>query len=91
MGTLGILPSKCQTMLSFSRLATCQFYRHKATIPQNFTDYESIKQNYNPQIPKYFNFAKDVLDMWAEREKVQHLQNIQSSPVVFFDCHMNWS
>ncbi|XP_046884416.1 acyl-coenzyme A synthetase ACSM3, mitochondrial isoform X2 [Hypomesus transpacificus] len=69
MGTLGILPSKCQTMLSFSRLATCQFYRHKATLPQNFTDYESIKQNYNPQIPKYFNFAKDVLDVWAEREK----------------------
>ncbi|XP_010892904.2 acyl-coenzyme A synthetase ACSM3, mitochondrial isoform X1 [Esox lucius] len=41
---------------------------HRVSIPQNFTDYESIKQ-YNPQIPENFNFAKDVLDVWAEQEK----------------------
>ncbi|XP_072337748.1 acyl-coenzyme A synthetase ACSM3, mitochondrial-like isoform X2 [Scyliorhinus torazame] len=36
---------------------------------QNFTDYESIKQQYKPQVPEYFNFARDVLDKWSEVEK----------------------
>ncbi|KAJ8011577.1 hypothetical protein DPEC_G00059690 [Dallia pectoralis] len=46
----------------------CPIRGHKVSLPQNFTDYESIKQ-YNPQIPENFNFAKDVLDVWAEKEK----------------------
>ncbi|XP_067859502.1 acyl-coenzyme A synthetase ACSM3, mitochondrial [Heptranchias perlo] len=37
--------------------------------PQNFTDYESIKQQYKLQVPEYFNFASDVLDKWSEVEK----------------------
>ncbi|XP_019397735.1 PREDICTED: acyl-coenzyme A synthetase ACSM3, mitochondrial-like isoform X1 [Crocodylus porosus] len=37
--------------------------------PQNFSDYESIKQQYKPQIPEYFNFARDVLDKWTAVEK----------------------
>ncbi|XP_078415044.1 acyl-coenzyme A synthetase ACSM3, mitochondrial-like [Cetorhinus maximus] len=42
---------------------------NKTSNPQNFTDYESIKQQYKPQLPEYFNFASDVLDKWSEMEK----------------------
>ncbi|XP_041062831.1 acyl-coenzyme A synthetase ACSM3, mitochondrial [Carcharodon carcharias] len=42
---------------------------NKTSNPQNFTDYESIKQQYKPQVPEYFNFASDVLDKWSEMEK----------------------
>uniref|UniRef100_UPI00398F0385 acyl-coenzyme A synthetase ACSM3, mitochondrial-like isoform X2 n=1 Tax=Pristiophorus japonicus TaxID=55135 RepID=UPI00398F0385 len=56
---LGIL--KTQYRIFFSNNKTCN--------PQNFTDYESIKQKYKPQVPEYFNFASDVLDKWSEMEK----------------------
>ncbi|XP_043945440.1 acyl-coenzyme A synthetase ACSM3, mitochondrial-like [Protopterus annectens] len=36
--------------------------------PQNFTGYDSIKK-YKPKVPQYFNFASDVLDEWAIKEK----------------------
>ncbi|XP_078521216.1 acyl-coenzyme A synthetase ACSM3, mitochondrial-like isoform X1 [Lissotriton helveticus] len=42
---------------------------YKACVSQNFSDYESIKQNYKPEVPEYFNFASDVLDNWARMEK----------------------
>ncbi|KAL0966478.1 hypothetical protein UPYG_G00295750 [Umbra pygmaea] len=45
----------------------CQIRGRRTSLPQNFNDYESIK--YQPQIPEYFNFAEDVLDVWAEKEK----------------------
>ncbi|XP_041133643.1 acyl-coenzyme A synthetase ACSM3, mitochondrial isoform X1 [Polyodon spathula] len=48
----------------FHRLAGFQ-----SCAPQNFQDYESLRQLYRPEAPEYFNFAKDVLDRWAEREK----------------------
>lgn len=32
--------------------------------------YEAIKQQYRPEVPEYFNFARDVLDRWTEMEKV---------------------
>ncbi|XP_067912576.1 acyl-coenzyme A synthetase ACSM3, mitochondrial isoform X2 [Heterodontus francisci] len=57
--TFGIL--KTQFRSFFSNIKICN--------PQNFTDYESIKQQYKPQVPKYFNFARDVLDKWSEMEK----------------------
>ncbi|KAM7091611.1 acyl-coenzyme A synthetase ACSM3, mitochondrial-like isoform 3-T4 [Ciconia maguari] len=31
--------------------------------------YEAIKQQYRPEVPEYFNFAKDVLDRWTSVEK----------------------
>ncbi|NWH74466.1 ACSM3 synthetase, partial [Piaya cayana] len=31
--------------------------------------YEAIKQQYRPEVPEYFNFARDVLDRWTEAEK----------------------
>ncbi|KAM6244589.1 acyl-coenzyme A synthetase ACSM3, mitochondrial-like isoform 3-T6 [Spheniscus humboldti] len=31
--------------------------------------YEAIKQQYRPEVPEYFNFARDVLDRWTEVEQ----------------------
>ncbi|KAL8175466.1 UNVERIFIED_CONTAM: Acyl-coenzyme A synthetase acsm3, mitochondrial, partial [Gekko kuhli] len=42
---------------------------HLVLAAQNFSDYESIQEQYKPEVPEYFNFAKDVLDKWAEMEK----------------------
>ncbi|ETE64171.1 Acyl-coenzyme A synthetase ACSM4, mitochondrial, partial [Ophiophagus hannah] len=36
---------------------------------KNFTDYKSICDQYKPEVPEYFNFAKDVVDNWAQSEK----------------------
>ncbi|XP_048350656.1 acyl-coenzyme A synthetase ACSM3, mitochondrial-like isoform X1 [Sphaerodactylus townsendi] len=36
---------------------------------QNFSDYDSIREQYKPEVPECFNFAKDVLDKWAQMEK----------------------
>ncbi|XP_077173180.1 acyl-coenzyme A synthetase ACSM3, mitochondrial-like isoform X2 [Paroedura picta] len=36
---------------------------------QNFSDYESMREQYQPDVPEYFNFAKDVLEKWATMEK----------------------
>uniref|UniRef100_UPI003AAC4940 acyl-coenzyme A synthetase ACSM3, mitochondrial n=1 Tax=Centroberyx gerrardi TaxID=166262 RepID=UPI003AAC4940 len=63
------LSSHYKSLTSFSRLLTSQIHRHKASLPKNFSDYESIRLDFNPQIPEYFNFARDVLDKWAEKEK----------------------
>ncbi|XP_075422127.1 acyl-coenzyme A synthetase ACSM3, mitochondrial-like [Ascaphus truei] len=41
----------------------------KLLTPQNFSDYEDIKQRYKPEVPEYFNFASDVLDKWSAIEK----------------------
>ncbi|KAM3826532.1 acyl-coenzyme A synthetase ACSM3, mitochondrial-like isoform 2-T3 [Vipera latastei] len=40
-----------------------------ASAAQNFTDYKSICEQYKPEVPEYFNFAKDVVDNWAQSEK----------------------
>nr|XP_034986396.1 acyl-coenzyme A synthetase ACSM3, mitochondrial isoform X2 [Zootoca vivipara] len=40
-----------------------------ALAAQNFSGYESIQAQYKPDVPEYFNFAKDVVDNWAEAEK----------------------
>ncbi|XP_062915359.1 acyl-coenzyme A synthetase ACSM3, mitochondrial isoform X3 [Mobula hypostoma] len=45
------------------------FSDNKKSKPKNVTDYESMKQEYKPQVPKYFNFASDVLDKWSDMEK----------------------
>ncbi|KAI1896181.1 hypothetical protein AGOR_G00092160 [Albula goreensis] len=46
-----------------------QVQRHKTCVPNNFKEYENLRQLYNPKVPEHFNFAKDVLDNWAESEK----------------------
>ncbi|XP_075420705.1 acyl-coenzyme A synthetase ACSM3, mitochondrial isoform X2 [Tenrec ecaudatus] len=42
---------------------------YRAMAPQNFSNYESMKQDFTLEIPEYFNFAKDVLDQWTKIEK----------------------
>ncbi|XP_015215308.2 acyl-coenzyme A synthetase ACSM3, mitochondrial isoform X2 [Lepisosteus oculatus] len=43
---------------------------HLSSVPRNFEDYESLRKIHNPQVPEHFNFAKDVIDKWAEKEKL---------------------
>ncbi|XP_060548880.1 acyl-coenzyme A synthetase ACSM3, mitochondrial-like [Pantherophis guttatus] len=40
-----------------------------SSVGQNFADYKSICEQYKPEVPEYFNFAKDVVDSWAQSEK----------------------
>ncbi|KAH0631910.1 hypothetical protein JD844_019811 [Phrynosoma platyrhinos] len=54
--TLGLASTRC-------------FSKHQlALAAQNFSDYESIQEQYKPEVPEYFNFAKDVVDKWAKAE-----------------------
>ncbi|MBN3318073.1 ACSM3 synthetase, partial [Atractosteus spatula] len=43
---------------------------HLSSVPRNFEDYESLRKIHSPRVPEYFNFAKDVIDKWAEKEKL---------------------
>uniref|UniRef100_A0A8C9VFJ0 medium-chain acyl-CoA ligase n=1 Tax=Scleropages formosus TaxID=113540 RepID=A0A8C9VFJ0_SCLFO len=42
---------------------------HGTLAPKNFDARSSLKKLYKPQVPEYFNFARNVLDAWTEREK----------------------
>lgn len=72
MRVIGKLSFHLKTLANAPGQVACQIRGHKTSLPQNFTDYDSIKQKYSPQTPEYFNFAKDVLDAWAEKETVQY-------------------
>jgi len=37
--------------------------------PKNW-DYEHERKTYKLVAPKYYNFARDVIDFWANKEKV---------------------
>uniref|UniRef100_A0A8C0GAF9 medium-chain acyl-CoA ligase n=1 Tax=Chelonoidis abingdonii TaxID=106734 RepID=A0A8C0GAF9_CHEAB len=50
-------------------LRKTQSFRFLWTPLTNFLNYESLKQQYKPEVPEYFNFATDVLDKWTEMEK----------------------
>ncbi|KAG9278298.1 acyl-coenzyme A synthetase ACSM3, mitochondrial-like isoform X1 [Astyanax mexicanus] len=43
--------------------------RTKTSSPKNFTDYSSLSLIYRPRVPALFNFARDLLDFWEEKEK----------------------
>ncbi|XP_051662202.1 acyl-coenzyme A synthetase ACSM3, mitochondrial-like isoform X2 [Manacus candei] len=55
---LQILRSPCRSFHGYHRLLTSQIISH----------YEAIHQ-YKKELPKYFNFASDVLDEWSQLEK----------------------
>ncbi|KAG8433104.1 hypothetical protein GDO86_017404 [Hymenochirus boettgeri] len=65
---------------------------HSNITPQNFSSYEDITMNYKPNVPEYFNFAHDILDKWAEKEKDGAKS---SNPALWWvDCHgeeVKWS
>lgn len=64
---------------------------YRTVTPQNFSNYESMKQDFKLEIPEYFNFAKDVLDQWTSMEKVcskdqsDSLLQSQGSPPLHHD------
>ncbi|XP_066496574.1 acyl-coenzyme A synthetase ACSM3, mitochondrial-like isoform X3 [Tiliqua scincoides] len=64
---------KAQTLKFLPMLSlTCARHfskRYPMLAAQNFSDYKSIHEQYKPHVPEYFNFAKDVVDKWAEVEK----------------------
>ncbi|XP_037670602.1 acyl-coenzyme A synthetase ACSM3, mitochondrial isoform X2 [Choloepus didactylus] len=63
-----LLRAKCRRLaITGSVRALHKDYRMLA--PQNFSNYESMKHDFKLEIPEYFNFAKDVLDQWARKEK----------------------
>lgn len=56
---------------SHPRIITTRDIHNKICPPKNFTDYDTVKREFKfPQVSEHFNFARDVLDKWAEEEKV---------------------
>ncbi|KAG7248553.1 hypothetical protein CRUP_013264, partial [Coryphaenoides rupestris] len=52
------------------RIITTRDIHNKICPPKNFTDYDTVKREFKfPQVSEHFNFARDVLDKWAEEEK----------------------
>lgn len=63
---------KARTLRMLSLTSARYFSKwYPALAAQNFSDYESIGKQYKPHVPEYFNFAKDVVDVWAKKEKVE--------------------
>ncbi|XP_043829731.1 acyl-coenzyme A synthetase ACSM3, mitochondrial isoform X2 [Dromiciops gliroides] len=62
---------QCSKLLRIPKVSVRAFHKdYRVPAPQNFSDYESVKQNFKIEVPQYFNFAKDVLDHWAKMEKI---------------------
>ncbi|XP_069860486.1 LOW QUALITY PROTEIN: acyl-coenzyme A synthetase ACSM3, mitochondrial [Dipodomys merriami] len=64
-----LLRVKCLQRLAIPGSVRCLHKDYRRVTPQNFSDYESMKQDFKLEIPEYFNFAKDVLDQWTNIEK----------------------
>ncbi|XP_042545715.1 acyl-coenzyme A synthetase ACSM3, mitochondrial isoform X2 [Dipodomys spectabilis] len=64
-----LLRVKCLQHLAIPGSVRCLHKDYRRVTPQNFSDYESMKQDFKLEIPEYFNFAKDVLDQWTNIEK----------------------
>lgn len=60
-----------KVLLTLGSASTRCFSKHQlARTGQNFSVYESIQREYKPEVPVFFNFAKDVVDKWAKAETV---------------------
>ncbi|XP_057551538.1 acyl-coenzyme A synthetase ACSM3, mitochondrial isoform X2 [Hippopotamus amphibius kiboko] len=64
-----LLHAKCFQHLAIPSSVRTLHKDYRTVIPQNFSNYESMKQDFKLEIPEYFNFAKDVLDQWTDMEK----------------------
>jgi acetyl-CoA synthetase len=38
-------------------------------IPRNMSDYGKVKEEWNNEVPEYFNFGYDVIDAWAKEDR----------------------
>lgn len=65
-----LLHAKCLQRLAIPAPLRVLYKDYRTATPQNFSNYESMKQNFKLEIPEHFNFAKDVLDQWSSVEKV---------------------
>ncbi|XP_022356115.1 acyl-coenzyme A synthetase ACSM3, mitochondrial [Enhydra lutris kenyoni] len=63
------LLAKCFQRLAIPGSVRVLHKDYRTVSPQNFSNYESMKQEFRLEIPEYFNFAKDVLDEWTNVEK----------------------
>ena len=43
---------------------------HILDVQSSFTDYEHERRTFNLTVPQRFNFARDVIDVWASAEQV---------------------
>ncbi|XP_045655836.1 acyl-coenzyme A synthetase ACSM3, mitochondrial isoform X1 [Ursus americanus] len=64
-----LLRARCFWRLASPGSMTVLHKDYRTVPPQNFSNYESMKQEFKLEIPEYFNFAKDVLDQWTNMEK----------------------
>uniref|UniRef100_A0A8C6G958 medium-chain acyl-CoA ligase n=1 Tax=Mus spicilegus TaxID=10103 RepID=A0A8C6G958_MUSSI len=64
-----LLRARCFQRLAIPDSMRVLYKDYRTAIPQNFSNYESMKQDFKIEIPEYFNFAKDVLDQWTNMEK----------------------
>ncbi|XP_074238068.1 acyl-coenzyme A synthetase ACSM3, mitochondrial [Saimiri boliviensis] len=61
--------AKCLQRLPISGSVRALHKENRTATPHNFSNYESMKQDFKLEIPEYFNFANDVLDQWTDIEK----------------------
>ncbi|KAM5228184.1 acyl-coenzyme A synthetase ACSM3, mitochondrial [Ctenodactylus gundi] len=61
--------AKCIRWLAIPGSMRALHKDYRMATPQNFSNYEHMKQDFKLEIPEYFNFAKDVLDQWTNMEK----------------------
>lgn len=64
-----LLRARCFHHLAIPDPMRVLYKDYRTATPQNFSNYESMKQDFKIEIPEYFNFAKDVLDQWTNMEK----------------------
>ncbi|XP_054549790.1 acyl-coenzyme A synthetase ACSM3, mitochondrial [Talpa occidentalis] len=64
-----LLRAKCFWRLAIPGSVRALHKDSRTVIPQNFSNYESMKRDFKLEIPEYFNFAKDILDEWTNSEK----------------------
>lgn len=74
-----LLHARCFHRLAIPDPRRILYKDYRTAIPQNFSNYESMKHDFKIEIPEYFNFAKDVLDQWTNTEKV------------WSKCHLDYS
>lgn len=59
------LPLNNATKVLFARCKSSQISA------AGFNDYEFERENFRLPVPEYYNFATDVIDIWAEAERVK--------------------
>ena len=76
------VPQRCSPLAVWTQL------RNKSDATDVGWDYETERKTFSLKAPEYYNFARDVVDKWAEKEKVIiaasnfHLSNIHKLIII---------